>query len=245
MAWAFVQKASNGVNGDYLVDTTLNGTTAGNFLVVNVSFQADPGTWVISGGGLTYVSRYGQYDSNQGCGAWQWYVASLAGGNVTVRVDSSPHSALLNIFVSLAEFSGGNTSPASGSTNFNLTDSTSIAKTGSISPPDSNVLILANMGNIQSGTVTENQGGQGFTLIDEDQGALSGSSGSAVYKIISGAPGSVSHTWTTPGNAWCAGIAAYKPGAASLSSTPTAGSSALSGVSPARVQGTIFTPYTP
>ena len=228
MAWGdTTRKTEVGGGGVASVNVTLNDTVAGNFIAAGTSAWKStgaPAAVAMSDGtngaytqslftsvGLTAVSLH--------------YFANGAGGAISVTSDPSGGGAgdANDLYMALHEFSGGDTtSPASG-TPATATGTSTTADTGTMTPADDSVLLLAVLDYDSSGTITENAGGEGFTLSNErDIGAGNGPDpgqpGSMVFKILSGAPGTPGHTWSFSSSAdWACGIAAFKAAAAGTS----------------------------
>ncbi len=133
---------------------------------------------------------------------------SGTGGNRTITSDPGTGSYDMSIYVH--EFAGTHATPASGTPSTNSGSGTT-SSTTNMTPADNDVLLLACDGHTASGTTTENQGSQGFTLSNEHESGSSAEPGSFVFKILSGAPGTPNHSWTVPSSTRTAGIAAYKP----------------------------------
>ena len=220
-AWAFTG-VSNSTTGSGAGSFTLacNGTAAGSLIAVGASiFNSITGITGVTvsdatNGAYTQSFRAVLITSVEQ-DATLHYFPNNAGGNLTITVNPAAPTDLYDVFIVCAEFSGGDTTaPASGTPATN-TGSSTTASTGSTTPADNDVLVLAMEGHTASGTITENAGGEGFTLIAENESGVLAEPGSMVYKIISGSPSAQSESWTVPLTSdWAAGIAAYKPAAA-------------------------------
>ena len=206
--------SSTGVKNKFMqftaADSTtvgLTGTTAGSFIAVASAVYSAGGvsTLAVSDGvnGAYTQSFYQNNGVDAGCGLH--FFPNNAGGSLTITVNPSGSSAVIS--VAAHEFLGGTL--ASGSPSSQSSAGTTLTP-NAISPPDNDVLVLAAVQVSQgSGTITENAGSEGFTLSNDQETSLISS---FVYKIISGAPGSVVHTWSfSPSSGYSAGIAAFKP----------------------------------
>ena len=223
MAWTFTgRKATQTGSGVGSLNVTLNGTAAGSLIVVAAS------VWN-GGGGVTgisvsdnvngaYTESFRAHDGVQD--ASLHYYPNNAGGNLTVTVNPAAGTDNYDLWIAVAEFAGGDTaSPASGTPATNTrgggTNTATLSTAGPMTPADNDVLVIAVDGHVTAGTISENAGAEGFTLLDENESGASAEPGGWVYKIISGAPGTPSHSWTIPGSTESAcGIAAFKPGVA-------------------------------
>jgi len=247
MSWAFVQKANGTVIGESQFFAGFGGNvTAGNFVAFLISITGDSVTLSLNDGTNTITNAF-TVSNGTACTSALYYIRNHSGGNPTCTIDSGGN--LVDWFVEVAEFSGGNTtSPASGTptTNSGLSGT---ASTGSMTPADNDVLLLADMATIVGDpTLTENAGSEGFTLLGENEVTANGARGSALYKILSGAPGTPSESWTISSSGeWAAGIAAFKPaaGGGGATITPPVGSGSVSGITAGPVRGSILTPQTP
>lgn len=217
-SWAYVQK-TQGESGGSAVSTTcaLTGVAAGNCLVLGASVWSNSAqatsvavSDTVNG---AWTSALFVPDTNVSVAAMRFF-PNCGAGNPTITVTPAPGGGFYDLWVSAAEFSGGATaSPLSG-TPTTSAGGTSPATTTAMTPADNDVLLAAIMTYNSFSAITENAGGEGFTLIFENNDG-SGQPGSFVYKIISGAPGTPAHTWTLGSSAlWAAGIAAFKPAAA-------------------------------
>jgi hypothetical protein len=197
------------------VNVTLNSTIAGNLVICGTSsydgggFSMDA---VITDGGNTWTKSFKQQDpgtSNQ-CANLSYSVLGT-GGNRTINSDPGINTNY-DIAVFVHEFSGPHTTPASGTPVGAGAASGTTASTGSMTPADNDVLVIAVLASTNPMTITENAGSEGFSLSNENEVGGDGDRGSMVFKIISGAPGTPSHSWTL-GNStrWECGIAALKP----------------------------------
>lgn len=190
---------------------TLGDTSTNSFIAVSVSIfdsDANPASITVSDNiNGTYTSSFYQGITNGGIGIR--YFPTNPGGNLIIT--ANPDGATSDFSIMAHEFCGGHATPASGSP-VTATGSSTTPSTGAMTPADNNVLLLASVvAHVTPGTITENAGGQGFTLSNEREDGFGGTS-SFVYKIISGAPGTPSESWTTTNSgAWAAGIAAFKP----------------------------------
>lgn len=250
MAWTNTTRKNSGTGGGVgSINVTLNSTAAGSLIVVGTSWWQGSGnlltTTVSDGANGAYTQSFLVNSPTSGfkVAATLHYFRNNAGGDLTINVafasgaDSTP-----DLFAAVHEFAGGDTTaPASGSAN-STQGASATASTGSMTPADNDVLLLAMMSEEQ-GTITENQAGQGFTLSAESES--SGQPGSLVFKIISGAPGTPSHTWAKGiSGDWAAGIHAFKPAGGAVSLTPTIGAAALTGFAPIDVIGFKLQPST-
>ena len=227
MAWSYggLQNSNNG-SGSGSLTVALNGTTAGRFIAVGASVFNNTGTItgvaVSDGTNGAYTQSF--FVTRQSGTTRQatslHYFPNNAGGDLTITVDPSDAGTdSYDFTIFAAEFAGGDTtSPASGTPVTNSATTGTTASTGTTSPADNDVLVIAVDGNDTSGTITENAGGEGFTLIAEHESGVSAEPGSWVYRIISGSPGTPSHSWTVPSGVWAVGIAAFKPAAGAAAS---------------------------
>jgi hypothetical protein len=220
MTWSDTGRhAVGGIENTRSVNLALNSTVAGNMIAVLVTAWNSGAVPTIS----VSDSANGSYGAavftktvtgNLGSNRVSLYVfPNNAGGNLTINATTNITS---DTEVFAREFAGGVTSsPLSGGPH-TASGSTSPASTGQMTPADNDVLLLAGVVYDSASTMTENAGGEGFTLSDKRVWDSSGGQpGSFVFKIISGAPGSPSHSWALGASgSWAAGIAAFKPAAA-------------------------------
>lgn len=219
MAWASTGVKNTGATGEVDIGTlALNGTTAGSFIVAAARvFDGDtnPTTLAVSDNvNGSYTQSFIVTRTNGIMGVH--YFQNNGGGDLTISFNASGASAFHQLYAH--EFTGGRASPASGTPSTNTGNDTSVS-TGSMTPADNDVLLIAFMIMFGPGgtTITENAGAEGFTLSNESQDSLS----SLVYKIISGAPGTPSHSWSTSAAAgWDAGITAFAPSISSSNIVP-------------------------
>ena len=222
-SWADTgRKVESAGGGSNSVQVTLNSTAAGSLITVGTACYTS-GTWP---GDITVIAVSDGINGAYSAAFFKLfnrivsglnYFANNAGGNLTITSD--PDGTASAIWVAVHEFSGGaTTSPLSGTPATASGYSATIAS-GSFAPADNDVLLLAVGTNESNTTIAENAGSEGFTLSNELESAWDVSS--LVFKIISGAPGTVSHTWTAGGiGNYSAGIAAFKPSAAGGLSIP-------------------------
>lgn len=220
-SWAdTTRKNESAGGGSDSVEISLNSTASGSLIAVFTScWDTDGDNTAIAVSDTTngsYSSAFYNECADQSkliCDLS--YFANNASGNLTIT--SNPNGTTVgSIWVCVHEFSGGlTTAPLSGTPATNGSTGTAISS-GSFSPPDNDVLLLAGAVGDMINTITENAGSEGFTLSNEFETDFETSS--FVFKIISGAPGTVSESWTAGDSvAWAAGIAAFKPsGAESL-----------------------------
>jgi len=228
MVWAATaRKAEAQGGGVSSLNVSLNSTVAGNQILAGASVYNDNGPTAVAvsdGANGSYASSFVIRNGVQT--AALRYVASNAGGNLTLTFTPSGGSdSSYDYSVYVHEFSGGDTAALASGTPATNTGSGTTASTGSMSPAHNDVLLIAVDGHPASGTVSENAGSEGFTLSNDHESGSAAEPGSMVYKIISGAPGTPSHSWTVPSSTWAAGIAAFKAadgGAADVSFVPPA-----------------------
>jgi len=207
MAWTDTGRKNEGhVSSGLTVQATLNSTAAGSMIAVATSSWLSSSHAVaddVNGSYGSPIVNVANTDQRNGL----FVFPNNAGGNITVTLTCNSSSGNKSIFVH--EFAGGALSaPQSGSAN-SATGSGNPQNPGTIAPPDDDVLALAVVGG-GAGTITENAGGEGFTLSNEHETDTPGQPTSFVFKIISGDPGTVGHTWTGVAGIWAAGIAAFK-----------------------------------
>jgi hypothetical protein len=221
-AAAFVQKVpaggtmtcGGGVDNRTLAITP---TAVNNLLVVAVT------TWEANGDKTltvsdptngTYTNAFFQatgvdLDDYQQTGV-AWVLTSTTSA-LTITVNPSGASA--DMCVAVAEFSGiaaADTQDAVTSQASSVNNST-VANSGTITTTQNDTLLIAAEGHGASGTVSENQGAQGYTLLNESQSGSSAEPGSWVYRIqASTCSAACGHTWTIPSDEWAAGVVAFK-----------------------------------
>lgn len=208
MAIAFVR--TNNSTGSGLTPFVVNvpASTAGNLLVATF-MQCQVNTFISITGGGTWVEAFNRTNGAQ---VRMFYAKNIAGGSFTLQVDCSA-DFFADMSLSCTEFSGvSTTSPLTGTPSTNASTSTT-GSTGSTTPADNDCLVVAAFAGDFPTTITQNAGGQGFTLIDEMEGDFGTLTCSSVYKILSGAPAAQNESWGL-GNLmdWAAGIAAFTPG---------------------------------
>lgn len=195
---------------------TINSTAAGSLIVVGVSAWRSGANPTIS----VADNVNGSYGTpafnavNSFSRAAVFYFPNNAGGNLTITLTSDG----ADYWFCGHEFAGAATaSPLSGTPATNT--GTSLApSSGSFTPSDNDVLLIAVVDFSQvvnAGGWAINQGGvSGFATSNDNTGSSGSQNGSMVWKVVSGSPGSVSHSWAVTGTsgAWSAGIAAFKPG---------------------------------
>jgi hypothetical protein len=207
------------VNGDAATARTIaiNSTVAGNFIAVMVI--TDGGTPTVSddvNGAYTNAFTFNSGSSGL------WYKTNIAGGNITITITPNPTSGTWS-YSAAHEFSGVVTSsPLSGTPDTNntgsITSPSGVATAGPMTPADNDVLMLAccRYNNFLT-SWTINAGGEGFSNSNDSGATVTNQMpGALAFKIISGAPGTPSHSWTiTTSNSsnWAAAIAAFKPSA--------------------------------
>ena len=212
MAWAATaRKNENSAGGVASLNVTLNSTVAGNHIFVATSYWKSGGNTsnaVSDGTNGAYSEAFHITNGDPSCSLH--YFENGAGGNLTITANPSPDNS--DVWVACHEFSGGATSSSLDGTPTTNSGTSATASTGNLVPANNDVLCLGVMDLDNSGNITENAGGEGFTLSNENQlFADIGQPGSFVYKIFSGAPGTVVETWTVPASSpWVAGIAAFK-----------------------------------
>lgn len=215
MAWASTgRKNSAGITTGTACNVTLNSTVAGNMIVVVASLWA-------SGGSPTATcsddvnGSYGTAIITQVASqirVYIWVKPNIAGGNVTVTTTASASGWT---WAAVHEFSGGVTASPTSGTPGSASGSTTPGSSGSTTPADADCLVVAACSLNTGSAITENAGGQGYTLSNEmEDPPGTGQPGSFVYKILSGGSGvAQSHTWSfagaSPTN--CGVIAAFKP----------------------------------
>ncbi len=199
------------------LNVTLTGTVAGNFLAAGGSQwdnAPDAPTSVAVSDDVNGAYTSSVFSSLNDQAVSLHYVGSGAGGNITVTQTPAP-AATYDTSIFIHEFSGGHATPASG-TPVTATGTSTAPATGAMTPADNDVLLLSVLGFDNTGTITENAGTEGFTLSNETEFSGTGQPGSMVFKILVGAPGTPSHSWTTENSGdWAVGIAAFKPASAS------------------------------
>ena len=215
MAWTdTTRKAEAQGGGVTSLNVTLNSTVAGNLVVAGHSSFEGAGNFAAattySDGGNTWTESFRTAISGGKQISGLGYSVLTTGGNRTINFDPGTSSYDMSVYVH--EFSGPHATPASG-TPVTSTGNSTTASTGAMTPADNDVLLIAVDGHATSGTVTENAGSEGFTLSNDHESGTSAEPGSMVFKILSGAPGTPSHSWTIPSGLWAAGIAAFKPAA--------------------------------
>jgi hypothetical protein len=224
VAWAdTTRKAENGAGGAASLNVTLNSTVAGTFIAAGASMWKSTGapascavTDDVNG---AYTSSFFIPIAAATLAASLSYLPSGAGGTLTITFNPEGGGSgdTNDLCGYVHEFSGGHATPASGTPATDEGTSGTTAATGAMTPADNDVLVFAAMAYLEDNTITENAGAEGFTLSNEsDSGNPGGGQhGSLVFKIISGAPGTPSHSWTLgAAGGWAAGIAAFKPAAA-------------------------------
>jgi hypothetical protein len=211
MSWsATARKNWVSAAGVASLNVTLNSTVAGNLIAVATSGwkSTGPTSMAVSDGtNGAYTSAF--FAVNGSPAIALHYLPNNAGGNLTVTATPGPASSY-DMAIAVHEFSGGDTvAPASGTPATN-TGISAADSTGTMTPSDNDVLLLAALDHDSYTAVTENAASEGFTLSNENEGAP-GQPISLVYKIITGAPGTPSHSWSAGTSAnWAAGIAAFK-----------------------------------
>ena len=196
------------------LDIVLNNTVAGNLVVVVCVANRAGGPAsapTITDGGNTWTKETSQWVDPTGVGI-SWSVLTT-GGNRTINC--SPNGVNTYAIAAFAhEFSGQHATPKSG-TNVLSSGSSTTADTTAMTPADNDPLVVAAAGSVDGDTTfTENvgPGDTGWTLSNEQQTGASGATGSMVFKIISGAPGTPRAAWTlSPTRAWVTFIMAFKP----------------------------------
>lgn len=213
MAWAATARQNQAVGATTPTTVDLNGTVAGNAIFVAISTNGSSAPTITVSDDVNGSYTQAAVATNGVQRTALWYFLNIAGGDVTITVG---HSPALDTSVWCHEFSGGPTSDALSGTPSTNTGTGTAQSTGSMTPEDDDVLLMAVVGhNNHVNSWTINAGGEGFTSSDSwvpGEGGT-GQPGSFVYKIISGAPGTPSHSWTINGTsgAWAALIAAFVP----------------------------------
>ncbi|MGH7339110.1 MAG: hypothetical protein ACREKH_01335, partial [Candidatus Rokuibacteriota bacterium] len=161
------------------LNVTLNSTVAGNFLALGSSVYQDETAVAVSDGvNGSYTQSFRVHV--QFATAALHYVANNGGGNLTITSDPSGGAGTYDMSIYAHEFSGGPTSaPASGTPATNTGTGTT-SSTTAMTPADNDVLLLAVDSHTTSGTVTENAGGDGFSLSNEHESGASAEPGSLV-----------------------------------------------------------------
>jgi hypothetical protein len=213
------RKNKNQTTGTGVLQVTLTGTAAGSLIVVGFSaFGAGgPPTCSVSdnvNGAYSQAFQQGE-GGDQSTGVF--YFPNNAGGSLTISLTRSPSD---DAAVYAHEFAGvALSAPLSGTPVSTGSATGTTANTGNMTPADNDVLLVASLVFNNIGSITQNQGGQGFTLSNELEGTT-GQPGSMVYKIISGPPGTPNHSWSLPSaSGWACGIAAFKPATAAAAAS--------------------------
>lgn len=184
---------------------TLTGTTAGNLIVVAGTYFAAGTTITVSDSvNGTYTQVFVQAAASDSHRTSLSYKANIAGGTVTITY--TPPSAADTCIIA-AEFNGiATVSPLNTSNSTNGTGTT--ANSSSITTTQATTTLIAVEGQGTSGSITQNAGSQGFTLIGENESGASAEPISFVYRVVT-STGSYNHTWTVPNDDWAAGIGAF------------------------------------
>jgi hypothetical protein len=187
----------------------LTGTAAHSTIVVGVSAWGNSSSPTVSVSDDVNGAYEVMIERTQGvtkCGLY--YIKDNIGGDLTISVSRSPAD---DTGIYAHEFAGGGSTVAvSGTPVGNSDTSWGVGDhAGNITPSDNDVLVLSACQVNENGSITEDVG-DGWTLSNEYEGA--NQPGGLAFKIISGAPGTISHLWTLPsGREWSAVIGALKP----------------------------------
>ncbi len=219
MAWIDTAHKATALTSGVTVNMSLGSVAVGDFIVAcSMTTRAGiPGTNVITSSPIeTWTPAYTTVVSDPSSLGMSWAIAGSA-GTYTITCSGNGSNSF-DMFLTSHAFTNPNSSPLSG-TPVTATGSGTTADTGTMTPADNDVLVVANFMSQSAGTITENAspGDSGWTVDTENETSLS--PGSVVFKIISGAPGTPRSAWTIPSSAWVAGIAAFKPAAAAAAAT--------------------------
>ena len=204
MAAALVQHNEGTGSGasSYSISLVSN-ATAGNCLVMGNSEFNPTTTGTVSGGGETWSQRVAPNFGSQD--TFIDRALNISAGAKTITF--TPTSGTPDWGGCLCEFSGVATSSADDGSNSASGATQTTADPGAATTTATD-LIFAFCG-YGGGTITENAGGEGYTLIAEHEDGSGAEPFSATYKV-SVAAGSPKDTWTIPIGVWAAGVIALK-----------------------------------
>lgn len=202
-SWSFLTSASAASSGGSDITTPAINTTGANLIVAGVASGANAPA--ISDSRSNIWARLNIYSGGPNIALFYCYIPIVGSGHTFSTTSSNAPS----LFV--AAFAGASSSPLDQQDGAGASSGITAVQPGSITPGQSNELIVTFLGIAASGNISVSGVNQGFTIAGSETFSAGNNYGGAMAYLIQSTAAAVDPTWIVSGSAsLLAAIASFK-----------------------------------